>query len=107
MDFIENERTPLVSDIEDAMFKSATGYTLPIRKGMKVKRVEYENGRKVAEYEEVQEYVEDMHVPPNPSSGKFLLMNWAKDKYTNDPKALDLKREEFELKKEIASKEQW
>lgn len=98
---IENGRMTLVKKIENAMYESAIGGITPCRKGMKVKRVEYEDGKKIKEYEEVQQYIEDVYTPPNPSSGKFLLMNWSKDKYTNDPQSMELKKKEFEHKKEI------
>ena len=97
---IKNERKPKVEEIENSMFESAIGFTRKVKKAMKVKTVEYENGKRLRETERIEYYDEEIYIPPNTTAGIFLLKNW--DDYTNEPQNLILKKREFELKKKIA-----
>lgn len=97
---IEKEREPKVEEIENSMFKSATGFTKKVQKAMKVKTVEYENGKRLRETEKIEYYDEEIFIPPNVTAGIFLLKNWGD--YVNDPQTLELKRRELELKEKIA-----
>ena len=91
-----------IRDIENAMYKSALGGIETIKKGMKVKKVIYENGKKKAEVESVEPYDEQIYNKPDTQAGIFLLKNWAKEKYSSDPLMHDLKVQELELKKKVA-----
>lgn len=64
-------------EVENALFKKACGYTVELRKPMKVKRVVYneETGRKLEEYEEVVDTVEEVHVPADTTAQIFWLKN--------------------------------
>lgn len=64
-------------EVENALFKKACGYTVELRKPMKVRRVLYneETGRKLEEYEEVVEAVEEVHVPADTTAQIFWLKN--------------------------------
>lgn len=95
-------REVAISEIENAMFKSAVGETVTIKKGMKVKKVIYENGKKKGEVETVEPYDEEIYVKPDTTAGIFLLKNWAKDRYASDPQMLELKKREQELKEKMA-----
>lgn len=96
---IKNERKPKVEEIENSMFKSATGFTKTVKKAMKVKTVEYENGKRLLETEKIEYYDEEIYIPPNTTAGIFLLKNWGD--YTNEPQNLTLKKRELELKEKI------
>lgn len=91
-----------IKDIENAMYKSALGGIETVKKGMKVKKVIYENGKKKAEVESVEPYDEQIYNKPDTQAGIFLLKNWAKEKYSSDPLMHDLKVQELELKKKVA-----
>lgn len=108
LDILKNNRMKAVEDIENAMFESAIGGKKTLWKAMKVRHIDYdEEGRKI-EYETVERYQEDVYYPPNTTAGIYLLKHWAKDKgYTNDPLSLDLKKQELELKKQIAENNNW
>lgn len=97
---IEKEREPKVEEIENSMFKSATGFTKKVQKAMKVKTVEYENGKRLREEEKIEYYDEEIYIPPNVTAGIFLLKNWGD--YVNEPQTLELKRRELELKEKAA-----
>lgn len=64
-------------EVENALFNKAKGYTIRLKKPMKVKRTEYDEitGKKIAEYEEVVDAEEDVHVPPDTTAQIFWLKN--------------------------------
>lgn len=99
---IMSGREVAIKDVENAMFNSAIGGKVTVKKGMKVKKVIYENGRKKGEVETVEPYDEEVYLKPDTQAGIFLLKNWAKDRYSADPIMHDLKRREVELKEKLA-----
>lgn len=107
-DLLKINRMRAVDEIENSMFESACGMKKDVHKFQKTKHVEYENGRKVREWEEMTPYTEEVFIPPNPTAAIYLLKHWGKERgYTNDPLTLELKKEEFKLKKEIAEDNNW
>lgn len=99
---IMSGRETAIKEVENAMFNSAIGGKVTVKKGMKVKKVVYENGKKKGEIETVEPYDEEVYVKPDTQAGIFLLKNWAKDRYSADPIMHDLKRREVELKEKLA-----
>lgn len=99
---INSGRETAIRDVENAMFQSAIGGKVSVKKGMKVKKVIYENGKKNGEVETVEPYEEEVYMKPDTQAGIFLLKNWAKDRYSADPIMHDLKRREVELKEKLA-----
>lgn len=63
--------------VENALYKSACGYTVTITEPIKVKRIIYdeETGRKVREYEEVVEATKQLHIPAQVTAQIFWLKN--------------------------------
>ncbi len=63
--------------VEDALYRRACGYEVPLRKTYKVKRVEYDaaTGKKIAEREELEMGVEETHVPPDVRVCAYYLNN--------------------------------
>lgn len=59
--------------VEDALFKKCTGYTIPVKKAIKLKRVLYDNGKKTAEEEHIEEGAEETYVPPSVTAQMFWL----------------------------------
>lgn len=107
-DLLKNNRLTAVDDIENSMYQSACGIKRTVKKVQKTRHIEYENGRKIREWEEMTPYTEEIFIPPNPTAAIYLLKHWGKDRgYTNDPLTLELKKEELELKKEIADANNW
>lgn len=70
-------------EVENALFKSAIGYTQTIRKPVKVREVEYdpETGRKVREVERWVAVEEEIHVPPQVTAQIFWLKNRKPDQW--------------------------
>lgn len=100
---IKKGREEAIEELENTLFTSATGYVRKVKKYEKVKRCTYENGKKAEEWEEMVEYEEEEFIKPDTGAGIFLLKNWAK--YMNEPKLMDLREKEIELKtKQIDAK---
>lgn len=88
-----------ISEVENALVKRALGY----------------------EYEEVKTYIKKgddgtvttytektvKHQPPDVGACAIILKNKAPEQYTNDKAALELKRQELELRKEIEKARLW
>lgn len=101
-DAVHSGRDFAIKEIENALFKSALGEKITVKKPIKIKKVLYENGKKKGEVEVVENSEEEIYIKPDTNAGIFLLKNWAKDKYANDPRMYDLKKREQELKEKMA-----
>ena len=69
------------------MLKKATGYTVDVAKSYKLRRVEYEDGKKVCEFEELAQGVDQVHVPADLSAQIFWLKNRMPEKWQDKPDA--------------------
>lgn len=74
---IKNSKEVADREVENALFNKATGYTVKLKKPMKVRHVEYDevSGRKVAEYEKIEYIEEEVHVPADTTAQIFWLKN--------------------------------
>lgn len=70
-------------EVENALYKSAIGYTMKIRKPVKVKLVDYDpkTGRKIRETEAWQAVEEEIHVPAQVTAQIFWLKNRKPDQW--------------------------
>mgnify|MGYP002541934970 CR=1 FL=1 len=95
-----------IKELEKSMYIQALGFTKTVKKAMKLKVVEYDEctGKKKREEEKIEFYEEEIYIPPSQSAGAFLLKNWAKEKYSNNPAELQQKKEELEYKRTL---EEW
>ena len=104
-DAIKKGRLEAVREIENAMYRSAVGYTRKIKQYQKVKRCIYENGKKEKEWEEMVEFEVEEYYPPDNTAGIFLLKNWGK--YSNEPATTELRKKELELRKKQVENDLW
>ena len=76
--------------VEDALFRRACGYEVPLRKIYKVKRTEYDSvtGKKVSEREELETGIEEAHVPADVRVGAYYLNNRDPSRWREHPEAL-------------------
>lgn len=74
---IKNSKEVADREVENALFNKATGYTVKLKKPMKVRHVEYDevSGCKVAEYERIEYIEEEVHVPADTTAQIFWLKN--------------------------------
>ena len=105
LDTIKNSRQPCVENLENTMYRSACGYATKVKKYAKLKRCEYENGKKSYEWEEMVEYEETVFSPPDITAGIFLLKNWGN--YMNEPRAMEIRKKELELREKQVDATVW
>ena len=74
---IKNSKEVADREVENALFNKATGYTVKLKKPMKVRHVEDDeaSGRKIAEYERIEYIEEEVHVPADTTAQIFWLKN--------------------------------
>ncbi len=94
-------------EIENSLFKRAKGYTVEIKKTFKVKRSEYdkETGKKTADFEELVEGKDEVHVPADTTAIMFWLRNRKPDTWRNKPPELDEIEDTDEIEREIYGEE--
>ena len=76
-------------EVENALYKKATGYTVEVTKPIKLKEVKYENGRKVSEKEYIEMATEEVYIPPETAAQVFWLKNRRPDKWRDKVEAVD------------------
>lgn len=105
IDEIKNFREPLVKDLENSMFGSAIGGKVTLKQYVKCKHIEYENGKKAREWEELHEVEVEEYIKPDTTAGIFLLKNWGN--YMNEPRAMEFRKKELELKEKQVDANVW
>lgn len=102
-ELVSKARCKPVEEIEEALIKSAKGYSYPVQKAMKLKEVIYDEstGKRIHEIERIEYYTEIVHVPASVQAGIFLLTNWDKQHYSKNPAELEQRKKEFEFTKEM------
>lgn len=61
--------------VEDALFQKCIGFTVPVKKYVKLKRITYENGKKAMEEEMMDEVMDEQYIPPSVPAQVFWLKN--------------------------------
>lgn len=97
-DICNKPRVGLILDLRGALVKSAMGQTVEEKKTY-IKRDQNGNESK---YTEITQKV----IPPN-ITAIFGALNLYDPEYVKDKKAYELKREELELRKELAKEQLW
>lgn len=74
-------------EVEAALYKLATGYTVSLAKTFKVKVVDYdpETGKRISEHEELVVGHDETHVPANAQAQMFWLANRKPDRWQYKP----------------------
>lgn len=81
-DAFEEGRKVVDEKVENSFFKMCTGFKEKVIRVHKIKRKEYgDNGKVIAEYEELVEKEEEQYIPPSVVAQKFYLCNRMNDKY--------------------------
>lgn len=82
--------------VENALYKKALGYSVPVKKTYKLKRVEYEGGKRVSEEEYLETVVDEVYVPADISAQKFWLTNRAQKKWGGEAGSTQADRERLD-----------
>lgn len=73
--------------VENALYKSAQGYKVTLKKAFKVHKIEYDTktGRRKREYDEVVQAEEEEYVPAQVTAQIFWLKNRKPEKWRDKP----------------------
>lgn len=73
--------------IENALYKSAQGYKVTLKKAFKVHKIEYDTktGRRKREYDEIVQAEEEEYVPAQVTAQIFWLKNRKPEKWRDKP----------------------
>ena len=74
-DALARGKEPVDVEVENALYKLATGYTVRLEKSIKLRRVYFDYEGRRCEKEEIAVGHEEMHVPANVNAQKFWLAN--------------------------------
>lgn len=74
---LKHGRAHAIAEVENALHKRALGYTVELKKAIKVKVIDYDpqTQRKIREREEIAIGVDEMHVPADTTAQIFYLTN--------------------------------
>jgi len=82
-DTIKKSKEVIDLQVENALLKKAMGFKIKVMKCFKVKRVEYDKGKRVLETEEIVDREEEVYIPPDVVAQIFWLVNRKPDKWKN------------------------
>lgn len=94
----DHARRPRITELENTMFKLATGFSIEKKSSKVVKNADGS--------ERIDKSIETVYYPPNFNALRFLLTNWSEN-YSNDPALIRQRKEEFEHKKKIDELNNW
>lgn len=100
-DLLKNGRKNLVIQLRGALVKKALGFDYV--ESSETEEVNLQTG----EMEVTKRETKIKHALPDVAALNLCLKNYDSENWANDPQALRLKREELELRKEIADKDNW
>ena len=72
-------------EVENALYRKALGFKETVKKPVNVKRVDYKDGKRCKEYEEVVQAEEEIFVPPDTAAQIFWLKNRKSDVWRDKP----------------------
>lgn len=87
-------------EVENSLLKKALGISTKVKKPIKVKTVEYKDGKRVKEVEHIEYADEQIYIPPDTTAMIFWLKNRKQEKWKNDPQLLELRKQELKIKQE-------
>lgn len=85
----EQGRKRVDEKVENSFFDMCTGFYKKVKKMHKLRRKEFdENGKVIAEYDELVEGEDEVYIPPNVTAQKFYLCNRMPQRYRPENAAL-------------------
>lgn len=87
-DTLKSNKDVADRQVENELFNKATGFTRVITKPIKIKNIEYDNGKKILETETIKYVEEEVYFPPDTTAQIFWLKN-RKPKEWRDRQEID------------------
>lgn len=94
VEVLKKGREVQVREVENALFKNATGYYYEEELVFKLKDPDG--------FEHLERVTVKKFKPPETGAIAFFLKNKAPDRYADNPQMVDIKRQELELRREVA-----
>lgn len=91
-DTLKRGKEPVDRSVENALLNSALGEVKTLKKPIKVKEVEYENGKRIREIERIEYAEEEIYIPANTTAQIFWLKNRKPEEW-RDKREVDSKVE--------------
>ena len=77
---LKKGKAPVDIAVENAMYKSAIGYKVTVKEPMKLKRIRYEEKRRIEE-EYIEQVEKEIYITPNVTAQIYWLKNRRPDKW--------------------------
>lgn len=104
---IKKGKQNLVSELRSSLIEKANGFSKIVKRAMKCKTVDYENGKRLREEEKVIFYDEEIYFPPDVAALNLALKNYDRENWANDPQAIEIKKKELELREKQIENNAW
>lgn len=96
---IKKAQIEAIEEVENSLFKAATGYYYDEQQHVKIKTDQYQEEIKIVTIKKFK--------PPDTGAMCFYLKNRAKDRWSENPQNLDIQKERLKLDKETAKFKEW
>lgn len=98
---LKKGKAPVDLEVENALLKSALGYTVTLKKAIKVKTKKQLKDKGTIEEEHIEYVDEEVHIPAQVPAQIFWLKNRRRDKWREKPEVEDNNVQANELLKSI------
>lgn len=94
---LKKGKAPADTVVENALYKSATGYYIKIKKPIKIKTKKQLAGKGTIEEERIEFVEEETYIPPNPTAQIFWLKNRKPQMWRDKPIEVNNEEEGVEV----------
>lgn len=88
-DALKKDKEVADVEVENSLYLKCLGQKVSLKKTFKVKNIQYKDGKKVSEKEELQVGEDEIYIPPDTKAIIFWLTNRARDDWKYRPGAED------------------
>ena len=105
VELLKSGRQHQIAEVEESLFKTATGYTYTEEQAFKLKRVFWDENDRRCEEERVEVQTVQKFKPAETGAASFFLINKDRKNWGVNPALIDLRREQFEHQKKMDEKD--
>ena len=99
VEVLKKGRAVQVVEVENSLYRAATGYYFTVEEAVKVKNADGSEGVKVVRLEKFK--------PPEVAAMCFFLKNKDRANWTDNPQMIEVRREELEIRRQESQFKQW
>lgn len=82
---LKKGKAPVDTEVENALLKKARGYTVTVKKAIKIRTKKQLAGRGTIEEEHIEYIDDEVYIPPDTTAQIFWLKNRRPDKWRDKP----------------------